>query len=263
MHKHNCYVTLTYNDDNLPPHHALRYRDYQRFMRKLRKALGRKRTRKNRFVVQTQNENANTCPWKVRFYMAGEYGELHGRPHFHAILFGIDFNDRRFYKRSPSGEKIYTSATLEKLWPHGFSSVGNVTYASAAYVARYIMKKRTGDGNKNDYEILDLDSGEIIKRKKEFNNMSRRPGIAHTWFQKYQGDIYNVTGKLIVKGHPRNPPRYYDKLFKKIDSEALEGYKHARYLEQLAQAEHHTPERLAVQEQVQTARTTSLKRNKT
>lgn len=107
---------------------------------------------------------------------------------------------------------------------------------------------------------MDLETGEIHIRKKEFNNMSRKPGIGRTWFDKYQTDVY-TTGKVVVRGHPQYPPRAYDKWFKKLDQAALEEFQYARYVEQLAQTEHHTPARLAVQEQVEKAKTRNLKRN--
>jgi len=193
--------------------------------------------------------------------MCGEYGPTHGRPHFHGLLFGIDFADKHYLRTTPAGGKIYRSPTLEKLWPFGYSSVGEVTFESAAYIARYVMKKRTGDGNKNNYEILDPETGEIIIRKKEYNQMSRRSGIGKSWLEKYHADVY-TTGKVIVRGHENNPPRYYDKLYENIDALELEHVKHARFIEALAQHEHRTPDRLAVQEQVQEARTRSLKRGK-
>lgn len=193
--------------------------------------------------------------------MCGEYGPEHGRPHYHALLFGVDFADRLLLKQTPSGSTIYRSPTLEKLWKYGFSSVGDVTFESAAYIARYVMKKRTGDGETKHYHILDLETGEIHTKLKEYNQMSRRPGIGSLWIKRYASDVY-TTGKVIVRGHPNNPPRYYDKIYKKLDAETLEHFQYARYVEQLAQTEHHTPERLLVQEQVATAKTRNLKRGK-
>lgn len=258
MHKHNCMITLTYNDQNLNPELNLQYRDWQLFIRRLRKlctAASRAEAR-GRF----HGPAAHLLGRETRFYMGGEYGPTTGRPHFHAILFGIDFADRTYHAKTKAGEKLYTSPTLDKLWGKGFASIGNLTFESAAYIARYIMKKRTGDGNKTDYEILNPETGEIHTRKKEFNNMSRRPGVGSTWISKYKNDVY-PEGKVIIRGHKNNAPRYYDKQHKKIDELAHEDTEYARYLEALAQAEHHTPERLLVQEQVQAAKTRALKRN--
>lgn len=266
LHKNTCFITLTYNDDNLPEHNRLVYRDFQLFMKRLRKAAQQGMNQENSECRADRHQDKDGQPvTRIKFYMCGEYGEQLGRPHFHAILFGVDFTDRLYIKKTPSGSKLYRSERLERLWNKGFSSVADVTFESAAYVARYVMKKRTGDGNKTEYEILDLETGEIVKKKKEFNNMSRgnrqnkNNGIGRQWLEKYKDDVY-TTGKVIVRGHKNNPPRYYDKLMKKIDQEHLEDMQYKRYLEALTQLEHRTPERLAVQEEVATAKTKSLKR---
>lgn len=129
LHKDNCFITLTYNDANLPSDKSLHYRDFQLFMKKLRKQYPDK---------------------KIRFYMCGEYGENFGRPHFHACLFNFNFDDLTLWK-TQNKQKLYRSKKLEKLWPLGHSSVGTVTFESAAYVARYIMKKVTGDAAEDHY----------------------------------------------------------------------------------------------------------------
>lgn len=284
MHKFACYITLTYRPETLPANNTLHYPDFQRFMKRLRTAAIRGRgsfhqrfppvarsraqaiARNLTARSHTRRDTVNTtryARWKnnIKFYMCGEYGEEKGRPHYHALIFGIDFADRIFYKTTPSGKKLYRSATLEKLWPYGFSSVGELTFESAAYVARYVMKKRTGDGETKEYKIIDPETAEIYTKTKEFNQMSRRSGIGSSWLHTYHQDVY-ATGKLIAGGHPQNPPRYYDKLYKNIDQLELEQVKHQRFIEALAYTEHQTPARLAVQEQVALARTTSLKRNK-
>lgn len=278
MHKYSCYITLTYNDKHLPTDLSLRYEDYQVFMKRLLKSLGRKGSKNilcETYLPPTGGRRHGAAPHTpglkaareinratrktARFYMAGEYGELYSRPHYHALLFGVDFSDRVYHKTMPSGSKVYKSDTLDNLWKKGYTSVGDITYQSAAYVARYVMKKRTGDGT-TVTEIIDPETGEIYKREKEFNEMSRNPGLAKPWFERYQSDVY-TTGKVVVQGKPQYPPRYYDKLYKKIDQAALEDFQYQRYLEQAAQNEHHTPERLAVQELVAIEKTRNLKRN--
>lgn len=287
MHKHSCYLTLTYRGN---AGHSLNYPDFQKFLKRLRRRADRgaisllythytaQQMRLRYEQPQTRPARAQACalstqaPTKyrdlkiytdIRFYAGGEYGELHGRPHWHALLFGVDFNDKKLHKQTIKGFNLYTSATLNELWPYGFSTIGDLTFESAAYVARYVMKKKTGDGDRTNYQIIDLETGEINIRRKEFNTMSRRNGIGSSWLTKYQDDVYANKGKVILRGHEHNPPRYYDKLYAKIDQLAIEGYKHARYIESLAQREHQTPERLAVQEQVAIARTATLKRNLT
>lgn len=256
MHKHNCTITLTYNDEHLPEQQTLQYADFQLFMKRLRKratlpAFG--------LLPATPAILLSRNTTKIRFYMGGEYGEKYGRPHFHACLFGIDFADRIYNRTTPAGSKIFTSNTLDKLWKKGFASIGDLTFESAAYIARYIMKKQTGDKKKH-YEIQDMETGEIQIRKKEFNQMSRQPGLGQAWLKKYEKDVY-PHGKVIIRGHRVNTPRYYDKKYKETNQLEYEQLQYQRQQEAKTQTEHHTPERLAVQEQVKKASIKSLKRN--
>ena len=131
LHKRNCFVTLTYNDVNLPEDRGLHYKHFQDFMKRLRKKYGE----------------------GIRFYMCGEYGEQLGRPHFHACLFNHDFDDKKLWKTTDSNSKLYRSKELEELWPFGYSSVGDVNFESAAYVARYIMKKVNGEAAELHYSF--------------------------------------------------------------------------------------------------------------
>lgn len=294
MHRFNSFVTLTYNAAHLPTNNSLRHRDFQLFMKRLRAAAERgwpaieagtahkknetpslKQTKLANNVDPTRERKASDggqllgtnaddtttrqlTRKEIRFYMAGEYGSKHGRPHYHAILFGVTFKDKKYLMTSPGGGKLYRSATLEKLWPHGFSSIGDVTFETAAYVARYVMKKINGKGLKDD-ERLDIDTGEVLKQVREYNCMSRASGIGKSWLDRYHTDLHNK-GKVLINGHEANQPRYYDKFIKKLDPLLHERHKLGRQLEAEAQKEHHTPERLAVQEEVAKAKTRSLKR---
>lgn len=231
----NCFVTLTYDHEHLPHLSSLSYPDFQKFMKRTRKIA------------------------RVRFYMCGEYGEDFGRPHFHACLFGFDFPDKVYFSMSPGGARMYRSAILEGLWPFGFSSVGSVNFESAAYVARYCMKKVTGPLSSRHYEVVDAD-GVIHCRTPEFNRMSLKPGIGANWFSHFQSDVY-PKGMVVVNGVEARPPRYYDKLFERMDPEGYECMQFGRHLEAQAVAADNTDERLAVREQVARARISSLKRS--
>lgn len=181
LHKENCFLTLTYSNENLPENGSLNKRDITLFLKRLRRAIE---------------------PKRIRFFQCGEYGEQFGRPHHHCLLFGHNFPDRLLL-RGRKENKLYSSETLQNLWPHGFASVGDVTFDSACYVARYVLKKITGETADEHYQ----------GRMPEYVTMSRRPGIAREWYDKYKTDIYNhdkcvVSGQFIAR-----PPAYYDRLY--------------------------------------------------
>ena len=241
MHTQNCFITLTYNDAHLPSDKSLHYRHFQLFIKRLRKRYpGR----------------------KIRYYMAGEYGENFGRPHFHACLFGIDFDDKKLWKRTSANSMLYTSRDLEILWPFGYSSVGDVTFESAAYVARYIMKKVTGKNAKEHYTEIDPESGEIITRKPEFTKMSLKPGIGYEWYKQYTTDVY-PHDYVVIRGKKVKPPKYYDKKYKIEQPYEFDELLYIREKNAKLHFEDNTPERLLVKEQVAKAKLQKLKRNLT
>lgn len=239
LYDRNSFVTLTYDDSNLPVGGTLKYDDFQKFMKRLRKRV--------------------KSP--VRFYMGGEYGEQLMRPHYHVCLFGYDFPDRVYYRRTSSGEKIYTSKLLESLWPYGLSSIGDVTFQSAAYIARYCVQKVNGDLAKAHYQVI-TDDGEVIDRTPEFNHMSLKPGIGSRWLAKFQTDVY-PRDYVVVNGVKTKPPKYYDVLFERenpgVFSELVAQRELDGYSQQLAGE--HSNARLAVKEQIQVARVSMLKRS--
>lgn len=121
-----------------------------------------------------------------------------------------------FHKRSSSGENIYTSAKLAKLWPFGFSSVGNVTFESAAYIARYVCKKVSGDLAGAHYETFDIFTGEITTRIPEFGHMSLKPGIGMDFARKYARDLLGL-GSVVINGNKMKIPKYYWNHLDKVD----------------------------------------------
>lgn len=191
--------------------------------------------------------------------MAGEYGPEHGRPHFHACIFGYDFPDKIFLKTTPSGENIYTSTELGKLWQWGFASIGELTFESAAYVARYCVSKVTGDAAEEHYKRYDH-IGEY-QLPPEYNRMSLKPGLGASWLKKYQSDVYTYD-YVIINGVKTRPPKYYDKLFDIQNPDQLEQFKEERI--RLAKERYfdNTDERLEDKEIVALAKTKSLKRGK-
>lgn len=238
-HKRNCFVTLTYSDEYLPARSSLDYSHFQKFMRRLRKSGAR---------------NA------VRFYMCGEYGPQGDRPHFHACLFNWDFADKTYWRTSESGSKCFRSRELERLWPYGHCEIGDVTFESAGYVARYCCKKVTGHNAAAHYRRVDLDTGEVYQVTPEFAHMSLKPGIGARFIEQYHRDVY-PHDYLVVRGHETKPPRYFDKWFSLHFPEEFEQVQFQRESDARARYEDNTPARLAVKEEVQTARASFLKRS--
>jgi len=199
MHKANSFVTLTYDEKNYEV--GLNLIDWQRFMYRLRKKKG-----------------------PVRFFMGGEYGTEGLRPHWHAILFGC-----RFSNLQSVGKDLYRSEELEQLWPKGFSSIGEVTYKSASYVAKYVTKKHGEEGRVSRTHV-DLRTGEEIEVPNEFGTMSLNPGIGHAWIWKNWREVYLARDGIVEKGGRVSPsPRYFDKQLEKIDVDLREYKSYERY----------------------------------
>lgn len=195
FYSQNAFITLTYSPQNLPANGSLDVGHFQRFLKRLRKI----------------------APQKLRYFHCGEYGPKLLRPHYHALIFGYDFPDKKLFRTNGLGQKVYTSKQLEKLWPYGFSTIGAVTEESAQYVARYTLKKVFGKKQKEHY-------GE---KKPEYVTMSRRPGIGRNWYEKYQKDVY-PKGILVFNGRKQMPPRYYDSIYKETNPDEYEEIKNRR-----------------------------------
>lgn len=251
MYERNCFLTLTYSEENLPENMSLRYSDFQAFMKRFKSAV-------------RYNEGKKIADG-IKFYMCGEYGARFGRPHYHAIIFNYDFADKTFDSFGSNGDKLFVSEFLHKLWPHGVKEqqkIGSVTYESAAYVARYIMKKITGDDAVAYYG----------DRQPEFNKMSN--GIGKAWFQKYGADALR-NDFIIHDGKKHRVPRFYDNMFEVIPYDLpsllnknpvlrgkaiVLGKKGKRVRAAKRHAADNTPERRRVREKVQLARLHKLKR---
>jgi len=235
----NCFITLTYDDDHLPANRSVRHRDFVLFMKRFRKKY----------------------PHTIRYYMCGEYGETFGRPHYHACIFNHDFDDRVFYKEE-NGVKLYTSEKLDQLWSDddgniGNTTVGDVTFQSAAYVARYIMSKITGDKAEAHYTWDCPETGEIHTREPEYTQQSRN--IGKKWFHKWTSDVF-PSDQVIINGKPVKPPKAYDKFFELLSPAEMEQLKFARVRASRKNAADQTPERLRVRETVLQSKLNQLKR---
>ena len=266
----NVFVTLTYRKECLPEDGSLDYRHFQLFMKKLRKKF----VPKCPFASDTEEREAWLREHEIRFYMCGEYGDENGRPHYHAILFNCQFEDKYYWRKTPTGYRQYRSKILDgcfkgtsevdpeasPLWIYGNAEFADVSFKSCAYVARYIMKKVTGDAAAFHYADVDPETGEVLREvKPEFSNMSRRPGIGHDWLKKFQSDVY-PHGYVVHDGHKTRPPRYYDNLFKAVDPKEFDHLVLERGIEMRKRSSDMSPERLAVKEHVAQANLKKLVR---
>lgn len=159
LHDQNCFLTLTYDDAHLPP--VLCHRDVQLFFKRLR-----------------------SSGYKVRYFGCGEYGTYTKRPHYHVILYGMDFRAGAI----PITDKLWTHNFLVDQWGKGFCTVGDVSIASCMYVAGYVSKK-----------LVDVDS---------YNFMSRRPGIGRGWIEKHREELVR-TGVVAIDGQEFAIPKKY------------------------------------------------------
>lgn len=209
MHDDNSFITLTYEDEHLPPFASLDKRHFQLFMKRLR---------------ATTNE-------RIRYFHCGEYGSRTHRPHYHSLLFGFAFSDQKPWTRR-ADYQVWRSETLERLWPYGQSEIGSVTWESAAYVARYVVKKFRGTPEqiKDHYAVVDTSTGEILgHRQPEYATMSRRPGLGAPWYD-YYGEGVRKHDSVIINGKEVKPPRYYMQLFENASPDACRHTKFTRRL---------------------------------
>lgn len=204
-HESACFLTLTYDDFFLPVprllyntegeviadnYSPLCKEDLQKFFKRLRRRIDR-------------SDN----PHHIMYYACGEYGSDRGRPHYHVILFGYDFPDRKFHYRR-NNFNHYISDELRQLWPYGLHDIGDVSFDTCAYTARYVTKKLLGISK---YDLVDF--------VPEFSLMSRKPAIGKRYYEDHKEDIYKDSSnqEIIVSTEAGSriirPPKYYDNMF--------------------------------------------------
>lgn len=193
----NCFITLTYDDQHLKDN-SLHKEDFQKFMKRLRK--------------EYPDRN-------IRYYHCGEYGDENKRPHYHACLFNFDPDDKILYKTNED-YKLWISPKINDIWGKGYCIIGDVTFDSAAYVARYIEKKLlTSDKEKKEAHYQG--------REPEYTTMSRRPGIGRGWYDKYKTDLY-PHDYTVINERKVKPPKFYDNILKQEDPDAYQSIKDSR-----------------------------------
>lgn len=187
--KSTYFITLSYNEDNLPfdnnGNMCVCKEDVQKFFKRLRKHY--------------PEEN-------IRYFLGSEYGELGGRPHYHCIVYNLPDDIlapcKDYVKGMPlttihKGHQSYINRKLNDIWQLGFVSIGEINRQRVSYCAKYFITKQDVD------PIL----------TKNFNLMSRRPGIGSQYcdnqkeFIRYK-ELHSLRSDL---GTFVKMPRYYNR----------------------------------------------------
>lgn len=187
------FITLTYDDLHLPSNYGLVADETTRFFKRLRKYLN--------------NESPGR---KIKYYACGEYGERTKRPHYHAIVFGLD-------SYSDSDREI-----LRDSWPYcepwmfdksrgRNSAMQPVTKDDIAYVTGYVQKKLKGELAEKEY----FDKGILPP----FSRVSHGMGLNFALKNKERlvNNGYTYLGRQKI-----GIPRYFCEKFGVSKSELLE-----------------------------------------
>jgi len=257
MHSENCFITLTFNEDYVKG--SVDPQDLKLFLDRFRKRIS---------------------PRRIRYFACGEYGEKYLRPHYHMCIFGFDFPDKVLI--SQGHHKLYSSEMLSDLWSYGFSSIGDLTFDSAAYVARYVLKKLNSSDNvyqdmvdyskacsewKDDkfFSGVLRSPSSVIKdlsyagRRPEFVRMSLKPGIGSAWYDQFKSDIYPGGFAVLPSGKKSSLPRFYDLKYdteNSLDMALMKCYRIAK----ATNCNDNSVDRLIVREEVKLSKINSLNR---
>lgn len=213
-HERTMFITLTYDDEHVPHSSyvddltgevkdilTLRPEDFTKFMKRLR--------------YYYKEKYGKT----LRYFACGEYGSTTLRPHYHAIVFGLDLYDLKIVKQSPTGFDLFQSDFVDKAWKQGYCLLSDSNFDTCAYTARYVMKKRKGKDS-DEYEKFNI--------VPEFVRMSRDGGIGLAYYQEHKHDIYKNDEIIIADGKKFKPPHYFDKLYQSEFPDSYDAILHKR-----------------------------------
>ena len=219
QHKENCFITLTYDEDNLPQKWFCRLDDHKEYI------MPTLQKRDLQLFVKRLRKQLDKEDIKIRFFGCGEYGDNTFRPHYHAIIFGWMPTDLTLVSKSDLGYNYYSSELLSKVWPYGFNLVTEASWETAAYVARYVTKKVNGK-YKDFYDNNNIEP--------EFIKMSNRPGIGYDYYFGNSTDknCYAIFLEDYVKtdfgSRKISRVRYFDKKLEEEDPDLMADLKKTR-----------------------------------
>lgn len=214
-HTKTAFTTLTYDDEHLPG--TLSKRDLALWLKRIRKRLTRR--------ARKRKGDRSQPIRRLRFFACGEYGETNHRPHYHAILYGADENDRM---------------AIQETWGKGHTYTVNATPAAIAYVAGYAAKKYGDDNPARPSTIIDEETGELLwEYQKPFLQMSRRPGIGAN-AKKYTASWREYA---VLNGKKLQVPKFLHEAWKQTatqeEKEQLAEKKYQRRLTQSQKQDNH------------------------
>ncbi len=227
------FITLTFNDENMPPNYSLDKSLITKAIKLMRKKIS-----------------------KFRFFQIQEYGGSTQRPHGHMVVFGLDIPDLELYREKPY--LTYTSQILSECWPHGHVELNLLTIQTCIYIAQHDAAKILKPIPYHELKILESETGEFFTdREPESKSSSNRPGIGHDYYQKYKSEIY-TTDSIVIDAMQFPVPKYFDTLLKREDPKLYEQIKQSR----IENADIQTPGQLAYQAKFNRVKLLQKKRDK-
>lgn len=221
QYTNNYFLTLTYDPENITiPDYTINEKtgeiyenngwwqgtlvkkDLQTFIKSLRKYFEREYNHQG-----------------MKYYAAGEYGELNERPHYHIILMNTPELEQHYIGSNEKGN-YHSNYRIEQIWHKGFITLENVTWDTIAYTAGYCQKKMFGELREEYYK----QKGQLPV----FAQMSRRPGIGRKYFEKNYKSIYECDEIINSKGMPVRPPSYFDRLMDAGEHDFMQSLKQKR-----------------------------------
>lgn len=197
------FVTLTYNDENLPTEEFNKetgevYRDpsvckphVQQFMRSLRTKINRLKKR------------GQWSGWQgaIKYFFTSEYGPQGGRPHYHGIIFGLTKKDANL---------------INEVWSKGFTYLGDANDKTIVYCSKYCVKPTEFQSHSNPHRKGYFDNEKWMDeqgiRRKPFRIMSIGLGKSYCEDEKnlrfHFREVFR-NNYLRIGKHKKKMPRYF------------------------------------------------------